>query len=321
MASMNAGSGPHSYVQNSSYQRGALDVAKSFMEEEILTKFNIKDLEKNGVFIADFGCSTGHNSFPAMQIINEAISHKYESAEFHVIFNDVATNDFNTLLTSLPPNRSYHAAVVPGDFHTRLLPKSSLHFAYSSWSLHWMSQAPRAVADSGSPAWNEGQVWYPGNHKEVFDAYLDQYSKDMAAFLESRAVEMVGGGFVALLVSGVPQFWNPETDYTLPCDLSLMASCLIHMAKKGRLSFEKLKSFNLPYYYPTPQQLKDILERSHSFSIERMEIIDNPGKHSLPEQLSSGLFMKDCSLITLEMKSILMNCSTSTRRSLQLHPF
>ncbi|KAL8483213.1 hypothetical protein ACS0TY_026044 [Phlomoides rotata] len=292
MASMNAGSGPHSYVQNSSYQRGALDVAKSFMEEEILTKFNIKDLEKNGVFIADFGCSTGHNSFPAMQIITEAISHKYESAEFHVIFNDVATNDFNTLLTSLPPNRSYHAAVVPGDFHTRLLPKSSLHFAYSSWSLHWMSQAPRAVADSGSPAWNEGQVWYPGNHKEVFDAYLDQYSKDMAAFLESRAVEMVGGGFVALLVSGVPQFWNPETDYTLPCDLNLMTSCLIHMAKKGRLSFEKLKSFNLPYYYPTPQQLKDILERSHSFSIERMEIIDNPGKHSLPSIDARAAFFR-----------------------------
>ncbi|KAL8463504.1 hypothetical protein ACS0TY_034234 [Phlomoides rotata] len=280
---MNAGSGPYSYVQNSSYQRGALDVAKSIIEEEILTKLNIKHLVKNGVFIADFGCSTGLNSFPAMEIITQAIHHKlHETAEYYVFFNDVASNDFNTIFTSLPPHRSYHALAVPGDFHGRLLPDSSLHFAYSSWSLHWLRQVPEVVADSTSPAWNKGAILYTENRKEVCDAYFDQFCNDMNAFLESRAVEMVGGGLMALLLPAVPQVWNPQTDYTIPCNLNLLGSCLMEMAKKGRLSEAKIDSFNIPQYFTTPQQLKAILERSHmSFSIERIEIIENHGKYSV----------------------------------------
>ncbi|KAL8463482.1 hypothetical protein ACS0TY_034215 [Phlomoides rotata] len=279
---MNAGIGDHSYVQNSSYQRGALDFAIPIIEEEILTKFNIKQLVKNGaVFIADFGCSTGHNSFPAMHIITQAINRIHESAEFLVFFNDLPTNDFTTLFNSLPPHRSYRAAGVPGDFHRRLLPESSLHFAYSSWSLHWLTQVPKAVADSSSPAWNRGAIHY--NRNEVGDAYLDQYSKDVGAFLEFRAVEMVGGGLMVLLVPGVPQFLDPQTEYTIHSDVNnLLGSCLMDMAKMGRLSEEKIDTFNIPAYFTTPQQLKVILEKNNSFSIERLEILKNTGMYSRP---------------------------------------
>ncbi|KAL8457305.1 hypothetical protein ACS0TY_035234 [Phlomoides rotata] len=180
----------YKFSQNITVYRGALDVAKSIIEEEILTKLNIKHLVKNGVFIEDFGCSTSHNSFPAMEIITQAIHYKHETAEFYVFFNDVASNDFNTIFTSLSPHRSYHAVAVPGDFHGRLLPDSSLHFCYSSWSLHWLRQVPEVVADSASPAWNKGAILYTENRKEDCDAYMDQFSKDMNAFLESRALSL-----------------------------------------------------------------------------------------------------------------------------------
>ncbi|KAL0409410.1 UNVERIFIED_CONTAM: Farnesoic acid carboxyl-O-methyltransferase, partial [Sesamum radiatum] len=49
-----------------------------------------------------------------------------------VFFNDKVGNDFNTLFSSLPSERLYYATGVPGSFHGRLLPKASLHFAYSS---------------------------------------------------------------------------------------------------------------------------------------------------------------------------------------------
>ncbi|KAL8463485.1 hypothetical protein ACS0TY_034217 [Phlomoides rotata] len=251
---MNAGIGPRSYVQNSSYQRGILDVAKPIIEEEIQKNLNI----------------------------TQAINHIHKSAEFQVFFNDVATNDFNTLFTSLPPNRIYHATGVPGDFQGRLFPESSLNFAYSSYALLWLTQVPEAVANSGSPAWNKGEILCTKTRKEVGDAYSDQYCKDMEAFLESRAVEMVGGGLMALLIPAVPQFWNSQTDYTIACDINLLGSCLMDLAKKGRLSEAKIDSFNIPFYLTTPQQLKGILERSHSFSIERIEILDNPGKYSVP---------------------------------------
>ncbi|KAH6827799.1 hypothetical protein C2S53_017158 [Perilla frutescens var. hirtella] len=280
---MNAGDGPLSYVKNSSYQGGVLDVAKPILEEEIAKKLEISS-NQNAFCIADFGCSTGNNSFQATEIIIEAIKRKLELSnlkipEFHVFFNDVITNDFNTLFSSLPPNRSYNVAAVPGDFHRRLLPPSSVHFAYSSWSLHWLSEVPKAVEDSDSPAWNGGDIFYRGERKEVCDAYLDQFGRDVESFLKCRAVEMAGGGLMALLLPGVPAFWNPENEFTLVSVAELLRSSLIDMAKKGRLSEAKIDTFNIPYYFPTPQQLKAILERSNNFAIERVEILTNTGKH------------------------------------------
>ncbi|KAK4409667.1 Loganic acid O-methyltransferase [Sesamum angolense] len=103
---------------------------------------------------------------------------------------------------------------------------------------------------------------------------------------------MVSGGLMALLVPAVPAFWNPETEYTIPCDLNLLGSCLVDMAKKGRFSEAKVDSFNLPFYFTTPEQLKAILERSHSFNIERLEILNNPGKHTLPSVKARAAFYR-----------------------------
>ncbi|XP_011075915.1 probable S-adenosylmethionine-dependent methyltransferase At5g38780 [Sesamum indicum] len=300
---MNAGDGPRSYVQNSSYQRGAVDIAKPIIEEEIARKLDIKhrsSTSPNGFWVADFGCSTGHNSFPAMQIITRAIYRKHASSglitsqipEVFVLFNDVITNDFNTLFTSLPPRRRYTAIRLPGDFHSRLLPESSLHFAYSSWALQWLTQVPKEVAERDSPAWNNRAILYTRDRKEVCDAYLNQYAKDIEAFMEARAVEMVSGGLMAILVPAVPAFWNPETEYTIPSDLNLLGSCLVDMAKTGKFSEAKVDSFNLPFYFTTPEQLKAILERSHSFTLERLEILNNPGKYTLPSVNARAAFYR-----------------------------
>ncbi|XP_011075904.2 probable S-adenosylmethionine-dependent methyltransferase At5g37990 [Sesamum indicum] len=300
---MNPGDGPHSYVQNSSYQRGVVDIAKPIIEDEIARKLDIKNLSSttpNCFWVADFGCSTGHNSFPAMQIVTQAIYQKHASSglitpkvpELFVVFNDVITNDFNTLFSTLPPYRNYNAIGVPGDFHGRLLPESSLHFAYSSWALQWLTEVPKAVAESGSPAWNKGEILYTRDRVEVCAAYLNQYAKDLEAFMEARAVEMVSGGLMALLVPAVPAFWNPETEYTIPSDLNLLGSCLMDMAKKGKFSEAKVDSFNLPFYFTTPEQLKAILESSHSFALERLEILNNPGKYTLPSVNARAAFFR-----------------------------
>ncbi|KAG6391641.1 hypothetical protein SASPL_149398 [Salvia splendens] len=127
-----------------------------------------------------------------MHTIIEAIKHKYESSdlktpEFYVYFNDVVSNDFNTLFSSLPPDRSYKAATIAGDFHGRLLPPSSVHFAYSSWALHWLTKVPKAAEGLES-------VWHCGDEREeAYDAYLSQLEKDLDSFLKCRAVEMVEG--------------------------------------------------------------------------------------------------------------------------------
>ncbi|KAL3831078.1 hypothetical protein ACJIZ3_019880 [Penstemon smallii] len=293
---MNAGEGQHSYVKNSSYQRGVVDVAKPIIEEEIAKKLDVENL--SSFHLADYGCSTGHNSFPAMQIIIEAITKKIEQTsikvpEFFVFFNDNITNDFNTLFGSVSPEDHYHVIGLPGSFHNQLLPKSSLHFGYSSWSLQWLSEVPKELSDCKSPAWNKGAIFYSGDKKDkVYEAYLNQYAKGLGSFLDARAQELVSGGMLALLIPAAPTFWDPQTEYTLISDLNLMGSCLVDMVKKGIIDEAKVDEFNLPYYFATPEQLKGIIENNNKYSIERLEILNNPGKHTLPNVTGRAAFFR-----------------------------
>ncbi|KAH6763073.1 S-adenosyl-L-methionine-dependent methyltransferases superfamily protein [Perilla frutescens var. hirtella] len=275
---MNGGEGHLSYAQNSSYQRGVLDVAKPLLEEEIAAKL---DHFNPNFRIADFGCSTGHNSFPAIEIITEAIEKKFETLrpEFQVFFNDQVMNDFNTLFHSLPQRkRNLYAAGVAGPFHGRLFPKASLDFAYSSCALNWLSQVPEAVADHTSPAWNKGRVHYTGAKHQVFEAYSNHYANDINSFLQARAEELVTGGLMALLVPADPAprcSHGSATSFTTPTEIDLLGSCLVDMANKGIVSEERVDSFNFPLYFTIPEELKGIIERNMSFKIERMEIVNN----------------------------------------------
>ncbi|KAL3631383.1 hypothetical protein CASFOL_024367 [Castilleja foliolosa] len=302
---MSAGDGPDSYIRNSSYQGGLGDVTRPIIKDIIATNLDVFSTNPNNtICIADFGCSTGGNSFPTMQVIAQAIKKKLESysstPEFFVFFNDTVVNDFNTLFGSLPLDRLYHAVGVPGDFHGRLLPRSSLHFVHSSCSLQWLTEVPRAVVDRDSAAWNGGRAWYTRETKEVYDAYVDQYSRDLNSFLEARAVEMVPGGLMALLVPGEPEFCNTETEYTVHTCYHILGSCIVDMARKGRLSEAKVDSFNFPFCFATLQQMNAIFESNQSFSIERMEILNNPGMHTIsdPGTCAAGLRAVTGSLLT-----------------------
>ncbi|KAL2485043.1 S-adenosyl-L-methionine-dependent methyltransferase superfamily protein [Abeliophyllum distichum] len=171
-----------------------MEVAKEIIKEVISKNLDIEKLSSisiNTFHIADFGCSTGPNTFVAVQTIVEAISKKFETdlsnshvLEFHVFFNDRTSNDFNTLFAFLPPQRQYYAAGVLGSFYDRRFPKASLHFAYSSCTLNWLSEIPKEVIDDHlSPAWNKGKILYYGDKKEVFNAYALQFAKDLDSFL------------------------------------------------------------------------------------------------------------------------------------------
>lgn len=150
--------------------------------------------------------------------------------QFQVFFNDQASNDFNTLFISLPKDRQYFAAGVPGSFYGRLFPESSIHFAYSATSIHWLSKVPEELRQRDSPAWNKGRIHYTSASDEVIKAYKSQFAEDMENFLTARAKEIVSGGMIAIIVpsitDGVP-FCQTATGLMFNC----MASCLMDMVK------------------------------------------------------------------------------------------
>ncbi|MCL7028884.1 hypothetical protein MKW94_005434 [Papaver nudicaule] len=148
---MNGGYGPYSYTNNSNIQKRVIDAARVMIEEVIEHKLDIhaSAAVPKAFVIADLGCSVGPNTFTAIQNIINAVNLKCSifkgctsslssangessSHTFHVFFNDHATNDFNTLFTSLPPDRQYFAAGVPGSFYTRLFPQDSVHVIHCS---------------------------------------------------------------------------------------------------------------------------------------------------------------------------------------------
>lgn len=284
---MVGGDGPRSYAQNSSYQRGLVDVANESMSEGIKDKLEFKnpcsDSSNICTFrIADFGCSVGPNTFVAVEKIIEAVEKKYRAQfrnsppmEFQVFFNDVTVNDFNTLFKTLPASKKYFAAGVPGTFYGRLFPKSTLHLTYSSYSLHWLSRVPDEVVDSKTPAWNKGSIQCSGTAKEVAKAYSAQFKRDMDIFLKARAEEVIGGGLMAIIIGGLPDgILMAQTSAGIFNEL--FGSCLVDLAKMGLVSEEKVDSFNLPVYYSSAKELDDIIKNNGHFCIERMNTLDHP---------------------------------------------
>lgn len=182
------------------------------MKNVILEKLDMKTfLSTSSTFsIVDFGCSVGPNTFFAEQNLIQAVEEKCtlqgldKHQEFQVFINDHTGNDFNTLFSSLPPDRMYHTMGVPGSFYSgRLFPRASISLAYSSNSLQWLSRVPEGLSDTKSVAWNEGRIHYGGSSEPVLKAYADQFETDIGAFLSARAEEVVGDGLMVLIMPGV----------------------------------------------------------------------------------------------------------------------
>ncbi|XP_050379099.1 loganic acid O-methyltransferase-like [Argentina anserina] len=280
---MKGGDGPNSYFKNSIYQRGAVDVAKQILNNEIAEKLDVEILLPSNTFsLADLGCSVGPNTFSAVDNILEAVRLKYQCQgldsqipEFQVFFNDHTLNDFNMLFKSLPPNRQYYAAGVPGSFHGRIFPNNSIHLFHSSSTNHWLSRVPKELVNKNCPAWNKGEIHYSNSTDEVVKAYEAQYAEDMECFLHTRSQEIVSGGLMVLIIPGRPN-GTPHSK-TLPnMMLQLLGTSLMEMARKGVVVEDKVDSFNIPAYYMSPQELEAAVERNGCFNIEKIENLPSP---------------------------------------------
>ncbi|KAF8369992.1 hypothetical protein HHK36_031977 [Tetracentron sinense] len=288
---MNGGDGRYSYTKNSSYQRGVVDATKEMINLAISQKLDIKHPSPNSFRIADLGCSVGPNTFISVQNIVEAVELKYQSQglnshipEFEVFFIDQAANDFNTLFTSLPPNRRYFGRRCTGFFYGRLFSKASLHFVHSSYSIHWLSKVPKEVVDENSTAWNKGRINYTNAPNEVFEAYFAQYTKDMESFLYHRAEELVCGGLMVLVIQGRPN-GTLHSQATPNMLFDLVGSSLMDMAKMSVKP--KVDSFNLPIYTMSPRELEAVCRENGQFTVERMEQLPRVVGHSTATRAQS----------------------------------
>ncbi|KAF2317422.1 hypothetical protein GH714_022171 [Hevea brasiliensis] len=243
----------------------------------IIENLDIEQASSSVFTIADLGCSTGPNTFIAVENIVEGVTQKYKTKsnsnlpEFQVYFNDHTSNDFNTLFANFPSNRGYFGAGVPGSFHGRLFPKSSLNFVHSASALQWLSRAPQELSDLNSCVCNRGRIHYANAPNEVGEAYSNQYAMDMESFLAARAEEIAPGGLMAMIIPGRPDGTLPS-QFSLSHLFCLIEYSLIDMVNEGLVSKDKLDMFNLPMYSPSVEELRALVEKNGYFSFAEMEI-------------------------------------------------
>ncbi|XP_058760082.1 S-adenosyl-L-methionine:benzoic acid/salicylic acid carboxyl methyltransferase 3-like [Vicia villosa] len=260
-----------SYANNSLVQREAISLAASSRVKAITNLYC--SLCPRSFAIADLGCSSGPNTLLVTSEIIKVVEKlckqlNHQSPEYKVFLNDLPGNDFNSIFKSLDTFKEKlrdeieteigpcYFSGVPGSFYGRIFPNQSLHFVHSSYSLHWLSKVPKGVDN------NKGNICLlitsPSN---VVKAYCEQFHIDFSLFLNCRAQELVEGGCMILtLISGYSNCWE------------LLSKAINDMVMQGIIEEEKLNTFNLPNYFPSPSEVKLEVETEGSFSINQLEV-------------------------------------------------
>lgn len=271
---MTGGDGLYSYAKNSNLQKESAEKLKGMLVGSIVENLDINS--SKSFRIVDFGCSTGPNTFVAVDTIIQGITQKYQQEgisnfpQIQVFFSDHVSNDFNILFANIPKDKKYFAAGVPGSFHGRLFPRASLNFVYSSHALQWLSKVPEEITDASSPSFNKGRIFYANAPSEVGQAYRAQHARDIEAFLGARAEEVAPGGLMALLLSGRHDGTSPA-EYSLGPVFEPLESTLLDLANEGVLSHEKIDSFNLPIFCSSTEELRTIIQENGCFEILILE--------------------------------------------------
>ncbi|XP_074314757.1 putative jasmonic acid carboxyl methyltransferase 1 [Silene latifolia] len=233
--------------------------------------------------MADMGCSSGPNAFllvsKIIDVTDEASrSINRQCPQFGVFLNDLPGNDFNTLFNLIPNfNQDLQEAKgshfgpcfvsgIPKSFYGRVFPDNFLHFVHSSYSIHWLSQVPRELVSENGEALNKGNIYITKTSPpEIHKAYYAQFERDFTLFLSSRSREMVSGGGMVMVLIGSINSDEPDTM------LELLGSTLQDMVLEDVIEQEKLDKFNMPFYAPTVEEVRKLVEAEGSFALNKLE--------------------------------------------------
>ncbi|KAI3448992.1 hypothetical protein Pfo_005657 [Paulownia fortunei] len=283
---MNAGDGETSYANNSGLQKVVISEALPVLDETLKEMFAAAAADgfPKSLKMVDLGCSSGPNTLFIISHILDTIEDLYEKKninsgnfllEFEVFLNDLPDNDFNNLFKLLPSlshqvkgkeKRQCFLYGLPGSFYGGLFPSKNLHFAYSSCSLHWLSQIPEGLENNNK----ENIYMARTSPPEVFEAYAKQYQRDFSTFLSLRAKEMIPGGRMVLTFIG-----RSVEDPSCKDDcahLTLLSKTLLDMVAEGLVKTDDLYSFNVPMYTPYKQEVETVVHNEGSFNLDKLHV-------------------------------------------------
>ncbi|XWS54936.1 hypothetical protein CRYUN_Cryun10bG0132300 [Craigia yunnanensis] len=251
--------------------------AKPILEETI-RKLCCNNFPK-GLKIADLGCSSGPNTLSLVREIINIVDDtsqrlNQEAPMFQVFLSDLPGNDFNAIFRSLPSFSERlmkekgsnfgpcFIAGMPGTFYGRLFPNNFLHF------VQLFLQSSLAIPGI---LLNKGNIcMVKTSPHSVHKAYFDHFERDFRLFLKSRFEAIIPGDHMVLTIVGTDRKTNSSNNKT--CSVwELLGIALHDMVQEGLIEEAKLDQFNIPYYAPTPEEMRHVIQTEGSFNIQRFK--------------------------------------------------
>ncbi|CDY54689.1 BnaC01g42250D [Brassica napus] len=155
---------------------------------------------------------------------------------------------------------------VPGSFYSRLFPSKSLHFVHSSLSLHWLSKVPDGLEENKTNVYLRSPC--PPN---VYNSYLTQFKNGFSLFLRMRAEETMPDGRMVLTLVGRKALDPLSKDCFQ--NWSLISHSLLDLVSEGIVKESDVESFNLPFYNPDENEVREVVENEGSFKINNFETV------------------------------------------------
>ncbi|GJN22052.1 hypothetical protein PR202_gb09583 [Eleusine coracana subsp. coracana] len=286
---MSRGDGETSYATNSRIQEKSILKTRPVLHKAVAAaQASLSRTTGKTMVVADLGCSSGPNTFLVVSEVLAAIVADQREAELpapvqvQFFLNDLPGNDFNLVFQSLemfkmatatekgealPP---YYVAGLPGSYYTRLLPDHSVHLFHSSYCLMWRSKVPEDI--SKGIAQNEGNIYISGGTPpSVVKSYQKQFEEDFSLFLRLRHDELVSGGQMVLAFLGRKNK-DARRDEAVGQTWRLLSQALQSLVQQGRVEKDTLDSFNLPFYAPSVDEVKEVISQSDLFDINHMDL-------------------------------------------------
>ncbi|KAL5212271.1 hypothetical protein ABZP36_023118 [Zizania latifolia] len=293
---MNGGDGETSYAANSRLQEKAIlktrPVHHDAVEEVLHGLLSGLSLPAGKMVVTDLGCSSGSNTLLVVsQVLAAVANHCGEQpaatdVQLQFFLSDLPSNDFNLVFQSLEPFKKlttkemgeaappYYIAGVPGSFYTRLFPDHTVHLFHSSYSLMWRSKVPDELARGA--VMNAGNIYiWETTPPAWVKLYQDLFQKDFSLFLKLRYSELVSGGQMVLTFMGRKNSDVLSLSGEVSCMFQPLDQAFQSLVQQGRVEEEKLDTFNLPFYAPSMEEVKAVVEQSELFDINHVELFES----------------------------------------------
>ncbi|KAI3785304.1 hypothetical protein L1987_44420 [Smallanthus sonchifolius] len=281
---MNGGDGDYSYSNNSHLPIKVISMTKHIMEDALTNLYCTMNFPKT-LTMADLGCSSGPNTLLLASELLKSIDKIRlelgidESPEIQIYLNDLPHNDFNTVFHSV----------------SKFQKNSSSPSCYIC----------------GVPGSFYTRLFLRKSIHFVYSSY------SLMWLSQCRAEEMVPRGRMVLTILG-----RKSDD---PCSKEccyvwdLLATSLNDMVAEGLIEEEKLDSFNIPQYAPSPKEVSNEVEKEGSFMIDCLEVSEVNWDASTDDNLD--LSEKDELELELELGYNMGKCMRAVAEPLVLSHF